>query len=223
MANTSALSREYRILRTHYVPQLVIAHLFANRLPRLSTRSDFTECLSQFHKLLVAGVNGSAVGLGVTMLPFFDMVFASDKATFYTPYVKLGQIPEAGATLTLPHLLGAVRAPALVIQGEHDRVVPRGAAEAYAAHRERLTAHGDMIDPHVRRRIERGGGLSAADYIGMIGRRNTLVRAVDARIADFDVVAMPTAPVPVPKPAASTAPAAAAAPRRGLLQRLLGR
>ena len=34
------------------------------------------------------------------------MVFASDKATFYTPYMKLGQIPEAGATLTLPHLLG---------------------------------------------------------------------------------------------------------------------
>jgi pimeloyl-ACP methyl ester carboxylesterase len=34
---------------------------------------------------------------------------------------------------TLPHLLGAVRASALVIQGEHDAVVPRSAAEAYAA------------------------------------------------------------------------------------------
>lgn len=68
--------------------------------------SNFTKCLSQCRKLLIAGIHGSAVGLGVTMLPFFDMVYASDKATFYTPYVKLGQIPEAGATLTLPHLLG---------------------------------------------------------------------------------------------------------------------
>lgn len=34
---------------------------------------------------------------------------------------------------TLPHLLGAVKAPALVIQGAEDAVVPRSAAEAYAA------------------------------------------------------------------------------------------
>lgn len=71
-----------------------------------SVRSDFTVCLSEFTKILIAGVHGSAVGLGVTMLPFFDIVFASDKATFHTPYARLGQIPEAGATITLPHLLG---------------------------------------------------------------------------------------------------------------------
>ncbi len=34
---------------------------------------------------------------------------------------------------TLPHLLGGVRAPALVVWGEHDKVVPRGAGEIYAA------------------------------------------------------------------------------------------
>jgi pimeloyl-ACP methyl ester carboxylesterase len=34
---------------------------------------------------------------------------------------------------TLPHLLGAVRAPALVVHGEPDGVVPRSAAELYAA------------------------------------------------------------------------------------------
>ncbi|KAJ9580254.1 hypothetical protein L9F63_004067 [Diploptera punctata] len=30
----------------------------------------------------------------------------NDKATFYTPYAKLGQVPEGAAVLTLPHLLG---------------------------------------------------------------------------------------------------------------------
>jgi pimeloyl-ACP methyl ester carboxylesterase len=33
---------------------------------------------------------------------------------------------------TLPHLLGGVRAPALVVWGEHDRIVPRSAGELYA-------------------------------------------------------------------------------------------
>jgi pimeloyl-ACP methyl ester carboxylesterase len=33
---------------------------------------------------------------------------------------------------TLPHLLGGVRAPALVVWGDDDRVVPRGAGERYA-------------------------------------------------------------------------------------------
>jgi pimeloyl-ACP methyl ester carboxylesterase len=32
---------------------------------------------------------------------------------------------------TLPHLLGGVRAPALVVWGEHDRIVPIGAGRAY--------------------------------------------------------------------------------------------
>jgi len=67
---------------------------------------DFLKSLALFSKPLVAGVHGAAVGLGVTMLPFFDMVFASDKATFYTPYAKLGQVPEGAAILTLPHMLG---------------------------------------------------------------------------------------------------------------------
>lgn len=67
---------------------------------------EFVKSLALFSKPLVAGVHGAAVGLGVTILPFFDMVFASDKATFYTPYAKIGQIPEGAAVLTLPHMLG---------------------------------------------------------------------------------------------------------------------
>ena len=34
---------------------------------------------------------------------------------------------------TLPHLLGGVRAPALVVWGDDDKVVPRSAGERYAA------------------------------------------------------------------------------------------
>ena len=48
---------------------------------------------------------------------------------------------------TLPHLLGGVRAPALVAWGEHDAVVPRGAGERYA-----------KSLPHARFEIVAGAG-----------------------------------------------------------------
>jgi chromodomain protein Y len=52
----------------------------------------------------VAGIQGDCVGLGVTMLPLFDMVIASDTSTFSAPYARLGCVPEAGFLLTVPHL-----------------------------------------------------------------------------------------------------------------------
>ncbi|EFA12712.1 neurofilament heavy polypeptide [Tribolium castaneum] len=65
---------------------------------------DFLRCLLHFPKVLVAGIQGDCVGLGVTMLPLFDMVIASDTSTFSTPYSRLGLVPEAGFLLTVPHL-----------------------------------------------------------------------------------------------------------------------
>ena len=53
-----------------------------------------------FNKVIVAAVNGRARGLGVTLLPYFDIVYASDKAEFCTDYGRLGQIPEACVTQT---------------------------------------------------------------------------------------------------------------------------
>lgn len=68
---------------------------------------EFIKCLANFNKPLVAGVQGAAVGLGVTMLPLFDLVIASDKATFNTPYGKLGQVAEGAAVFTLCHTFGS--------------------------------------------------------------------------------------------------------------------
>ncbi|KAK4297586.1 hypothetical protein Pmani_030015 [Petrolisthes manimaculis] len=74
---------------------------------------EFLKVLVQFPKAIVAGVNGNAMGLGVTMLPLFDMVIANDKAEFYLPYATLGQVPEGGATYTFPNLFGKLQSTKL--------------------------------------------------------------------------------------------------------------
>ncbi|XP_050711509.1 uncharacterized protein LOC126995719 isoform X2 [Eriocheir sinensis] len=76
---------------------------------------DFLKALVQFPKPIIAGVNGNAMGLGVTMLPLFDMVIANDKAEFCLPYAKLGQVPEGGATYTFPNLFGKLQSTQLFL------------------------------------------------------------------------------------------------------------
>lgn len=70
--------------------------LFVSLLPRL-----FVTALAKFPKTLCAAVDGSCVGIGVTVLPLFDVVLASERATFETPYARAGQLPEAAAVLQL--------------------------------------------------------------------------------------------------------------------------
>ena len=66
------------------------AETMANSIKRL------VKYILSYPKILVAAVNGHAKGLGVMLLSYFDIVYASDKATFSVEtYAKLGQIPEA--------------------------------------------------------------------------------------------------------------------------------
>jgi aspartyl-tRNA(Asn)/glutamyl-tRNA(Gln) amidotransferase subunit A len=78
--------------------------------------------------------------------------------------------------------------------------------EAYSIHRERLARRGADVDPNVRVRIERGAGMTAADYVELVQTRRRLVRAMDARLADLDAVIWPTTPILAPKLADVAAP-----------------
>ncbi len=66
---------------------------------------------------VIAAVNGVAVGMGVTLLPHFDLVYASEDASFMTPFVKLGLCAEFGSSRTLFQLLGKFRASELILRG----------------------------------------------------------------------------------------------------------
>lgn len=79
---------------------------------------DFIDVLIDFPKLFVVGVNGSAVGIAVTMLPLADFVYSSSNATFITPFTKLALIPEACSSYTFPKLMGSLKAKRLLIGSE---------------------------------------------------------------------------------------------------------
>ncbi|MGB7855213.1 MAG: amidase family protein, partial [Pseudolabrys sp.] len=71
-------------------------------------------------------------------------------------------------------------------------------AEAFAVHRELMSRRADDIDPNVRVRLERSRNISAADYIDMVRQRARLIRLMDARLVDLDILALPTTPIVAP-------------------------
>lgn len=69
-------------------------------------------------KPILVAVHGYAVGIGVTMLLHFDLVYAAESTRFQFPFVNLGLIPEFGSTFTLPELIGRQRAAELFFFGD---------------------------------------------------------------------------------------------------------
>ncbi len=50
----------------------------------------------------------------------------------------------------------------------------------------------------MRARIERGGKVSAADYIDMMRERTQLARTMDEQLSAYDALVMPTTPIVAP-------------------------
>jgi enoyl-CoA hydratase/carnithine racemase len=70
----------------------------------------FVNKLADFDKPLIAAVQGLAVGVGTTLCFHCDLVYASADARFQMPFVNLGLVPEAGASLLAPQRFGRAKA-----------------------------------------------------------------------------------------------------------------
>lgn len=72
----------------------------------LSPPRDFVKAFIQFKKPIVVAINGPALGLGASILPLCDIVWASEKAWFQTPYATIRLTPAGCSSYTFPQILG---------------------------------------------------------------------------------------------------------------------
>lgn len=76
---------------------------------------------------VVCAVHGVAAGAGANLALACDIVLAGESARFIQSFVRIGLVPDAGGTWTLPRLAGAARARGMAMLGE-----PVTAAQAAA-------------------------------------------------------------------------------------------
>jgi enoyl-CoA hydratase/carnithine racemase len=92
--------------------------------------------ISTFDKPLIAAVDGVAVGFGLTVLLHCEFVYVSTRVRLRAPFVRLGVVPEAGASYLLPALVGFRKAAEILYTADWidgPRAVDLGIAHACVA------------------------------------------------------------------------------------------
>jgi 2-(1,2-epoxy-1,2-dihydrophenyl)acetyl-CoA isomerase len=74
--------------------------------------------LRQMPKPVIAGVNGAAAGIGLSLALACDLVVAAESAYFSLAFVNIGLVPDGGSSLFVPSRVGFARAAELAMLGE---------------------------------------------------------------------------------------------------------
>lgn len=74
--------------------------------------------LAKFEKPVIAAVNGTAAGAGMSLALACDFRLASEKASFIEAFIHVGLVPDSGNLYYLPRLVGYAKALELAVLGE---------------------------------------------------------------------------------------------------------
>jgi len=98
------------------------------------------QLMKRMTQILIASVNGPALGWGNCLAVACDLRIASDKATFAPLFAKMGLVPGWGSTYNLPKLIGLGRSLELTLSG---RIIDAQEALAIGLV-ERVVPHADL-------------------------------------------------------------------------------
>lgn len=89
------------------------------------------ECIASMPQPVIAAVNGSAAGIGLSIALACDLLVMADDAFLLSPFTTISLVPDGGLNWLLVHQLGYRRAFQLSIESERitaDRCVELGLA-----------------------------------------------------------------------------------------------
>lgn len=110
----------------------------------------FQEAVLASTAVLIAEVDGPAVGIGATVLLHCDLVYATERSYLRLPFVNLGLVPEFGSSALLPQRVGRTRAADILLFG--DRFDAARAREIGLVND--VLPDADALRAHVARRVE---------------------------------------------------------------------
>jgi len=93
---------------------------------KMTSAPDLSQTLEEFYNPLiklirslefpvVCAVNGVAAGAGANIALACDIVLAAEGSRFIQSFAKVGLMPDAGGSWSLPHLIGEARAKGLAL------------------------------------------------------------------------------------------------------------
>ena len=140
------------------------------------------------NKVVIAAINGFALGGGCELAMACDVRFAAENAKFALPEAKLGLMPGYGGTQLLPRLVGMGRAKYMMFSGVMisaqeayhfglaDRVCqPEKLMEEVQEFAEKVVANGPISIRAIKRAIEGGIELALEDALDFEFREYTRV------------------------------------------------